>query len=143
MPGPDAAPDASPAPLLRRFASLFYEALLLFAVLWVAALPLSLLEEALKVPHARAAYQLYLVLVAGAYFTWQWGRGGQTLPMKTWRLKLVRRDGGALTLRDAALRFAAALVSLAALGLGFLWALFDSERLFLHDRIARTRIVRV
>jgi uncharacterized RDD family membrane protein YckC len=133
----------APAPLLRRFASLFYEGLLLFAVLWLAALPLSLIEGALNLQHARAAYQLYLVLVAGAYFTWQWMRGGQTLPMKTWRLKLVRRDGGALTLRDAAVRYTGALISVAALGCGFLWALLDPERLFLHDRIARTRIVRV
>ena len=131
------------APLARRLFSLFYEALLLAAVLWLAGFPLALIEGALGLPHVRPAYQAYLVFTAGLYFIVQWTRGGQTLAMKTWRLKLERRDGGALTLHDAAVRYVIALAGLAALGLGFLWALFDREKLFLHDRIARTRIVRL
>ena len=138
----DAVP-APPAPLLRRLTSLFYEALLLVAVLWLAGLLFSLAERQLHVPHVRPVYQVYLVLVAGAYFAWQWVRGGQTLPMKTWRLKLVARDGGAITWRQAWLRYVVALAGTMVVGFGFLWALFDRERLFLHDRIAGTRIVRV
>jgi uncharacterized RDD family membrane protein YckC len=130
------------APLIARLASLLYEALLLAAVLWLAALPLALLETGLGLPHVRWLYQAYLVLVAGVYFVWQWLRGGQTLPMKTWRLKLERRDGGTLEARQAALRYLFALASLAAFGLGFAWALVDRDRLFLHDRLAGTRIVR-
>jgi uncharacterized RDD family membrane protein YckC len=101
-----------------------------------------MVELRLHATHVRPAYQLYLVLVAGAYFTWQWVRGGQTLPMKTWRLKLVSRDGAAITWRQAWLRYVVALIGLAAGGFGFLWSLVDRERLFLHDRIARTYIVR-
>ena len=123
-------------------AALFYEALLLLAILWLAGLLFSLIELELNLPHARFAYQLYLVLTAGTYFVWQWVHGGQTLPMKTWRLRLVARDGGPLTWRQALLRYTVAFAGLAALGLGFVWALFDRERLFLHDRLARTRIVR-
>jgi len=123
--------------------SLFYEALLLAAVLWLAALAFALLESELSVPHVRPAYQAYLTLVSGVYFVVQWTRGGQTLAMKTWRLKLERRDGGALTFAQAATRYLVALAGLALFGFGFLWALFDRERLFLHDRIARTRIARV
>lgn len=133
-------PDAA-APLARRLSSLFYEAILLAAVLWLAALPYTLLETALDMPHVRGAYQAYLAFAAGLYFVSQWTRGGQTLAMKTWRLKLERRDGGALTPRDATLRYLAAFAGLAALGSGFLWAFFDRDKLFLHDRLARTRIV--
>ena len=133
-------PEAA-APLVRRLYSLLYEAILLAAVLWLAALPYTLLESELDMPHVRPAYQVYLAAVAGLYFVWQWTRGGQTLPMKTWRLRLERRDGGALTLRDAMLRYVAAFAGLAALGFGFLWAVFDRDKLFLHDRLARTRIV--
>jgi uncharacterized RDD family membrane protein YckC len=130
------------APLLRRGFSLFYDAVLLIAVLWLAALPLTFIETEFALPHVRPVHQAYFVLVAGVYFISQWVLGGQTLAMKTWRLKLERRDGGALALRDALLRYVTALAGLAAFGLGFLWAFFDRERLFLHDRIARTRIVR-
>ena len=141
--GRHAAPEIPSAPFLRRLAALFYEALLLVAVLWLAGLAFSLIQVELNLPHARFAYQLYLVLVAGVYFVWQWMHGGQTLPMKTWRLKLVARDGAPLARRQAWLRYVAALAGLAAIGLGFAWAFFDREGLFLHDRITGTRIVRV
>lgn len=133
-------PEAA-APLARRLFSLFYEVPLLAAVLWLAALPYTLLETELDMPHVRPAYQVYLASVAGLYFVWQWARGGQTLAMKTWRLKLERRDGRALTLRDSTLRYVAAFAGLAALGFGFLWAFLDRDKHFLHDRLAGTRIV--
>ena len=140
-PGRPAAAEGYPALLPRRLAALSYEALLLVAVLWLAGLLFSLPE--LNLPHVRFVYQLYLVLVAGAYFVWQWVHGGQTLPMKTWRLRLVGRNGGTVTWRQAWLRYVLALAGLAALGLGFAWALFERDGLFLHDRIAGTRIIRV
>jgi uncharacterized RDD family membrane protein YckC len=136
------APDCEQAPLKRRFAALFYDALLLTAVLWCAGLPFAAIEQYLGVAHVRAIYQLYLTLVAGVYFTWQWVHGGATLAMKTWHLKLVSCAGDALTRRQAIVRYLAAFGSLAFFGIGFLWPLLDRNRAFLHDRLAGTRIVR-
>ena len=34
----------------------------------------------------RVAFQLYLIGVIAAYFAAQWLRGGQTLPMKAWKM---------------------------------------------------------
>jgi uncharacterized RDD family membrane protein YckC len=111
---------------------------LLAALLMIGALPFVLVSH--DVP--RAAFQLYLLALAGAYFPWHWLHGGQTLPMKTWRLRLVARDGGPLTALRAFKRFAAAAAGSAAFGIGFLWALVDPEGLFLHDRLAGTAIVK-
>lgn len=143
MPQEPRCSAAAPARLLRHLLCLLYESLLLIAVLWLAGLPLTLLEAHLGFPHVRPLYQSYLALVAGTYFVWQWVRGGQTLAMKTWRLRLVARGGNAVTIRQATLRYAAALAGLAVFGAGFVWALFDRDGLFLHDRIAGTRIMRV
>jgi uncharacterized RDD family membrane protein YckC len=131
------------ASLRLRVASLLYEALLLTAVLWCATLPVAALESSFGVAPLRAVYQFYLALVAGIYFVSQWTRGGQTLAMKTWHLRLVAREGAAITLSQAALRYVIALVGLACLGAGFLWAFIDRDRRFLHDRVAGTCIVRV
>jgi len=135
--------ESAAAPFGRRVASLVYEALLLAAVLWCAAVPFQMIEAGLGAPHARPLFQAYLVLVSAVYFVAQWARGGQTLPMKTWRLRLVAADGSALSVRQAALRYVVAFAGLLLAGVGFLWALFDRDRQFLHDRLARTRIVRV
>lgn len=120
-----------------------YESLLLLAVLWLAGFVFGLLENGFGLAHPRLVFQLYLVLVAGLCLVWQWTRGGQTLAMRTWRLRLVSADGTALTIRQATLRYFAALAGLGLIGAGFFWALFDRDRQFLHDRIAGTRIVRV
>lgn len=136
----------SPAPvsssgLGRRALSLVYETLLLVAVLIAGALPFLLLTREADAALTRLLLQLYLLALCGVYFIWQWLHGGQTLPMKTWRIRLVTRDGAVLTLRRAVCRYLLALAGLVLFGIGFLWALIDRDRQFLHDRLAGTRIV--
>jgi uncharacterized RDD family membrane protein YckC len=163
-------PALAPASLIRRFGALAYELLLLSALLLVAGFLLAPVvspqgpgPRQLQVPGAagRVLELCALVAVGGCYFVWSWTGGRRTLPMKTWRLHLVRADGGAVDRRTALVRYAAAwlgpalaLLAYVALrpaglgahalwltGLNFLWALVDPERRFLHDRIAGTRIV--
>ena len=138
-----AAGDAPlPAGLARRLAALAYELLLLAALLLAGALPFVMATRGLDPVWARSLLQAYLAALSGIYFGWQWCRGGQTLPMKTWRLRLVTRDGAPLSPARAAARYGLALAGTLALGAGFLWVLVDRDRLFLHDRLAGTRIVR-
>jgi len=137
------APDdgAPPATLARRALALIYEALLLTAVVFIGSLPFVMLVHSANQAVARLLLQLYLVALTGLYFAWQWRRGGQTLAMKTWRMRLVTRAGAPLTWEHALRRFAFALPGTLLFGAGFLWALVDREGLFLHDRLAGTRIV--
>jgi uncharacterized RDD family membrane protein YckC len=132
----------APASLPRRVLSLLYEILLLVAVLMIGALPFVLMVEDVDRIAARPLFQLYLVVLAGQYFGWQWLHGGQTLPMKTWRLKLVTRGGGPLTRAHALRRILFGLAGTLALGAAFFWAFIDPDRQFLHDRLAGTRIVK-
>jgi uncharacterized RDD family membrane protein YckC len=131
-----------PAGLTRRALSLVYEALLLVAVLMIGALPFAMLLHDVERVAARPLFQLYVVVLAGTYFIWQWLRGGQTLAMKAWRLRIVTDRGDRLTLQHGFRRYLAALGGTVLFGAGFLWALVDRDRQFLHDRIAGTRIVR-
>jgi uncharacterized RDD family membrane protein YckC len=128
------------APLGRRLASLGYEALLIFAVLFLAAIGYLFTEAVLQLGHSRLIFQGFLAGVAAAYFIWHWTRG-QTLAMKTWRIRLVRENGSSVSAGRAALRFFAAALGLAAAGLTFAWALVDADGQFLHDRVADTRLV--
>src|SRR5690606_29352178 len=113
----------------------------------------------------RHARQAILFLAIGVYFVLCWRYSGQTLPMKTWNLRLVDRDGttpkpGRLILRYLLIwpipLLAALLVKGGSLLTGysstdllivfapfahFLWAWFDPQRQFLHDRLLGTRLV--
>lgn len=131
------------ATIKRRLISLIYELLILAAVLFAGTLPAVMLTRAWDwAPTvARTALQLWLLALCACFYVWQWRGTGQTLPMKTWKLKLVNVDGNPLSTQRALARFGAALASLATLGAGFLWALADRDKQFLHDRLAGTRIV--
>jgi len=136
-----ASPRATGAGLGRRALALVYEALLLFALMLLSSLPFVMIAREADPVATRALFQLYLLLVAAAYFVWQWRRGGQTLAMKTWHMRLVTRENTALSLRHATSRFLFAVPGALLLGAGFLWALVDRDGLFLHDRLAGTRII--
>jgi uncharacterized RDD family membrane protein YckC len=84
-----------------------------------------------------------VLLASAAYFALSWSRGGQTIGMKPWRLRVVRGDGASPDLTQSLLRFGVALISLAALGIGFWWALFDAQRRTWHDIAAGTVVVRL
>lgn len=122
---------------------MLYESLLLLGVLSATfILPLVLLGVFAKVDLGPALTWLYLFSVLLAYFLWFWLNNGQTLAMKTWKLRLVGSDTERLRPTQALLRYLAAWPCLLLGGIGVLWALFDRDRQFLHDRIAGTRIVR-
>jgi uncharacterized RDD family membrane protein YckC len=86
-------------------------------------------------------YVVFLMAVAFLYFGWFWAHGGQTLGMRSWRLRLVTADGSRVPWGQALVRFLGACVSWLALGAGFLWALVDPDRLTWHDRLSGTVIV--
>lgn len=124
----------------RRIAAALYDSLLLAALMMVVTVLLVALRGE-AVPPGNPFYQLMLLVTAAVFFVGFWTHGGQTLGMRTWRLRLELRSGADLGWPVALLRFAAALLSLAALGIGFLWILFDPEKRAWHDRIAGTRVV--
>ena len=139
----DNAIAPAPAPFLARIAAMIYESLLVTAVVFVASFIIIPVVGEMHAPWQRHLFQVYIVGVLFAYFSAFWLRSGQTLAMKTWRIRLVNPNGAPLTLRQAALRFLLALSGLLLGGIGFWWALVDRDQQFLHDRIVGTRLVRV
>lgn len=164
MPGEVPGGYAVPT-LRRRLLSMVYESLLLFGVLFLAGYLFSALTQQRSDLMYRHAMQSWLFLVLGAYFVWFWTHGGQTLAMKTWKIRLVDAQGQPVRIGRAVLRYALAwlwiLPAMAldwALGLTgwgsvalvagwvVLWALamrVMPDHQFVHDRLAGTRLVSV
>jgi len=89
--------------LLRRLGAMFYDSLLLAAVLFFAALPYLLIAGGTPTGAlSRYLFQLYLLACVFFFFGWFWTHGGQTLGMRAWRIRLARSDGAGVTWADAA-----------------------------------------
>jgi uncharacterized RDD family membrane protein YckC len=137
-------PDTPPvrAGIWRRLAAVTYDMLALFALLMLLTGLVLVARRGEDFDSQSIWFRLLLLTGCWAYFSWCWTHGGVTLGMRAWRLVLIRRGGGPVTLGAATVRFFAAVLSALALGLGFLWSLIDRDRLTWHDRLSRTELLR-
>ncbi|AOJ02430.1 MULTISPECIES: RDD family protein [Burkholderia] len=158
-----AIPSEPPPSVRRRLAALVYESLLLFGVVFFAGLAFGVtLHQRNGLDHHNLL-AAWIAAVVGVYFVWFWTHGGQTLPMKTWRLRIETARGAPLSVGRAIVRYALGWLwflpplalhplagfsvprTLAAATAWFaLWSLaarLHPTRQFPHDRLAGTRIV--
>jgi uncharacterized RDD family membrane protein YckC len=150
---------ASTADPWRRLMSAVYEGVLLFGVVFFFAYGFSALTTFTGGEgKLRTAFQVYLFLVLGLYFTWFWSKGRRTLPMKTMGVELVATATGRPPgMARAALRYGVASIFFWGLlavvwklspwwlflwPLPFAWTLVDPRRRALYDVLAGTMLVR-
>ena len=155
--------DLSPPSLKRRMACWLYEGMLLFAVTFIAGYLFSTLSQTRYALDNRHGLQAFVFLVLAIYFTWFWHKG-QTLAMKTWRIRVVDSHGKSLTQKQAFIRYIfswvwflpplciASLFSYTGLDSLLLlaawvavWTLlsqFQAQGHFWHDVWAGTRLIR-
>ena len=131
--------------LRRRIAAMVYDTLLLSALWILATIPLFAINDARIIDSSSGllhiVHQLTMLLVAYAFFVGFWTAKGRTLGMQSWGLQVETEDGSIPGKGAATVRFIVACLSLAVFGLGFLWQLWDRERLTWHDRLSKTRLV--
>ncbi|AQG99195.1 hypothetical protein A9R05_10445 [Burkholderia sp. KK1] len=149
--------------LRRRLATMLYEGVILFGVVFIAGYLFSTLTQQRNGLTHHNWLMSWIGVVLAAYFVYFWTHGGQTLPMKTWRLKVVDTHGQPVKTGRALARYALAwlwflpplaLHPLLSLTVPQTFAVFaawvvlwaaavrlDPARQFLHDRLAGTRIV--
>lgn len=134
---------ARPAGLLRRLAAFVYDAFLIAALLMLYTFAVVGIRGMREVGPGTEWFGASLLLLHALFYCGFWVKGGQTLGMRAWKMKLERRDGTPVGWPRAAARYAAAWASLAAAGLGFLWSYVDRDRRCWHDILTDTRVVRL
>lgn len=172
-PSADAALHGTPAHAgpARRLAAAAYDGLLLLATLMISTALLQAFTGGEAITRASVgtlgeyAYRAVMAALVFAYFWVAWTRRGQTLGMKSWHLRVERADGAPMLTVDVLRRLgcAAPLYLLAITGtllymtgqlgpLGTIgtfvplvasYAMLWTGRGTLHDRLSRTRMVRV
>jgi uncharacterized RDD family membrane protein YckC len=136
-------PVAVPAHVGWRLLALAYDLLPVIALLFVISGLFLWLNGGRTIedsPSLQWMDSLVTWLVVGTYFVVSWRRGGQTIGMRPWKLRVVSGSGKPARTHTLWLRY---LVATATLGFGLLWALFDSERRALYDIVAGTLFVRI
>jgi uncharacterized RDD family membrane protein YckC len=153
-----------PCPLWRRLLALVYDLLIVVAIVMVVGLLCQLATGGRLIGTAAKVtvplwYQALQCVVVAAYFISSWLRGGQTVGMRPWRIRVTSRDGRTPSLSQAVIRALVAaapmllltltpmlglrttLWTLLVVWLGwFAVALFDPRRRALHDLAAHTEI---
>jgi uncharacterized RDD family membrane protein YckC len=128
--------------LPRRLLAMLYDSLILLGLLLIAsaiALPFGPVQ---KVAFQDFWFTLWLVVVCFAYLGACWRYAGMTLGMRAWRIRIVSSNERAVSWPRCLLRFLLGSVSLAAFGLGILWALVDDKNRGWHDLAAQTFLIR-
>ena len=85
----------------------------------------------------------YMLLLLAAYGAVMWKLKGTTIGGIVCGLKVVRLDGREIDWATAIVRALGCFLSLAVVGLGFIWVAIDDEKQSWHDKIAGTTVVRV
>ena len=137
--------DAAHPGLFRIFAAIFYDAWLVIAIILLGTTLDTFIRHAITSSGSDSNHlllQLYIVLAPAGFFTWFWTHGGQTLGMRAWRIQVRNLEGKPITTRQAILRYSCAGLSWLALGLGYLWILWDPQNRSWHDQLSNTCLVR-
>jgi uncharacterized RDD family membrane protein YckC len=85
---------------------------------------------------------MILVVLNLVYYVVFWSQFGATPGKMALGLKVVRADGGPVSVGQSIGRYFAEILSGITLGIGYMMAGWDSEKRALHDRICETRVIR-
>lgn len=145
---PDSSPPSTPPGLARRLAALLYDTLLVIPLVGVtvALILLAVAAATGASEEDNLVLQPHWVQLIGAvsvigFYTAFWSKGGQTLGMQAWRIRLLDASNTPPGAARCVLRCLAALISLIPIGLGYWWVLIDRKKRSWHDRLSGTHLV--
>lgn len=136
------------ASLMRRLAALGYDALVLISLYIVIGFVLVGIATALNDGEPPGAFPMAVNLsvmfsICFFYYSSSWRRGGQSIGMKAWRIKLINCNPKPIQLSQCMLRTSIGFFSLVVFGLGFFWPLIDKRQRTWHDMASLTRVVHI
>jgi len=134
------------AGFFKRIAALVYDTLIIAALLVLASAIAMIVVTAFLGSEAITEQQIlienplffsWLLFCWFYYYYWCWQKAGQTLGMKTWKIKLITEDGKQMSLKNALIRFASGMF-----GLANVWLCLPGKRGW-HDILSHSDIIRI
>ena len=127
--------------LWRRIASIFYDSVLIAALLIVMSLAFISFDIRVNI-FLKITIQIYFYIIIQYFFVWFWVNSSGTLGMKSWKIKIVDIRGNSITYKKAIIRFNVAIISILIFGFGFIISIFRKDKKCLHDIISKTILIR-
>ena len=133
------------AGLFRRLAAMVYDSFLLAAIWFITSGIFVALNGGSALSPQQSQFILFPTVMALTvlFYTWFWTHGGQTLGMRTWKIRLVTSEGNSITRKHALIRILSSIPSFACLGIGYIWIFIDPENLTWHDHLSKTYVVKI
>lgn len=147
--------DYTPVSLIKRLVAIVYDLFLQIALFFIVGIPISTLTtfifnngNAITEEHSlyllnQVIVLLSLFMTSVGFYVWFWTHGGQTLGMKTWRIKLISDNAHGISRKQAIARYFSALFSWALFGTGFLWCLIDAKKRSWHDIFSASHLEQI
>ena len=133
-------PSPKPASLFKRLLAIFYDLILLATMFLLASAIAIVFNEHKAFASGNYIMPLWLIFVTSLYYCISWKSSGQTLGLKAWGLKLVKLDGSDFTWLEVITRFFISLILFCTI-VGFLWLLFNKNRLTIYDIVTKSKII--
>lgn len=132
----------SPAGRFRRLAAMVYDSFIVFSYLILITGIALILNQGQSLAPYQVPFLCYLLILTGLFLAWFWTKG-QTLGMLAWKIRVIDREKNApISFKRAFIRYAFSLLSWGCAGIGFLWCLWDPDHQMLHDKLAKTRVIK-
>ncbi|MDB1122252.1 RDD family protein [Vibrio algarum] len=144
-----------PAGVLRRLAALLYDGLIILAIeMFAAGLIIAILEAFVALgimtygsyqgpsgllsthPFWSHVFTIYLGVIWVGFFVYFWTKAGQTVGMRTWKLRVQNPDGSLISRTQALIRIGTSIF-----GLANLLVPLDPQKRGFHDIWAKTEVV--
>lgn len=126
--------------VFKRLLAMAYDSILVATVMFIGCGIILFFNKGQAISQGTIWFQIYLIGIWMLFCTWFWVNGGQTIGLRAWKLKIVDYDNKTITWTQAVLRF---LIPIITVGISFAWCFIDKDSQALHDRLAKTKIIRV
>lgn len=121
------------AGFVDRLVAYLIDAVILFAAFWLVA---AFFDAAITL--------LLWFLIPPLYFIVFWQSSGQTPGKSAMKLRVVSAETGSfIDTGTAVLRYVGYIISAIPFYLGFLWIIWDGKNEAWHDKIAKTRVIKL
>ena len=126
---------------IKYLLAIIYDLFLLLGVLLFLTVIFSFFNHGEPPKSSNIFYRLSLLITIIFFYHYSWHKSGQTLGMKSWKLKLISQNNKPITLKQSIIRIILGITNIFLLGLGFFWKYTNSSRLTLMDYFSKTQLI--